>query len=194
MTQAKRDRDGGKGMDIFKAIKGRRSVRKYKSDSVPDEILERILDAARWAPSAGNIQPWKFIVIRDKKILELLRKVSPGYLGEAPLAVLVCSDKERESREGGQMGRDYLSISDCSMAVENMVLTAYALGLGTCIVKSFSEIAVREILEIPEGIAPELLVVIGYPAQKPTPPDRTPIREIAYLNKYGEKFSTGKGG
>jgi len=177
-------------MDVFEAIKGRRSVRRYKPDSVPDELLERILDAARWAPSGGNIQPWKFIVIKDKNLLELVRKVSPGYLGEAPLAILVCSDKEREYRIGGKMGRDYLSVSDCSMAVENMVLTAYALGLGTCIVKSFSHIAVKEILEIPEGIEPELLVVIGYPAQKPTPPARIPFREMVYLNKYGEKFRT----
>ena len=86
------------------------------------------------------------------------------------------------------MGRDYLSVADCSMAVENMVLTAYALGLGTCIVKSFSHIAVKEILEIPEGIEPELLVVTGYPAHKPAPPTRIPFREMFYLNKYGEKF------
>jgi len=177
-------------MDVFDAIKGRRSVRRYKPDSVPDELIERILDAARWAPSAGNIQPWKFIVIKDKNLLELVKKVSPGYLGEAPLAILVCSDKERAYRVGGTMGRDYLSVSDCSMAVENMVLTAYALGLGTCIVKSFSRIAVKEILEIPEGIEPELLVVIGYPVQKPTPPARIPFRDMVYLNRYGEKFST----
>jgi nitroreductase len=181
-------------MDVLEAIKGRRSIRQYKTDFVSDEMLEKILDAAHWAPSAGNIQPWKFIVIRDKKILELVRKVSPGYLGEAPLAILVCSDIEKESKEGGKLGKDYLSIADCSMAVENMVLAAYAMGLGTCIVKSFSEIAIREILEIPEGIQPELLVVIGYPAQKLTPSDRIPIKEIAYLNKYGEKFSSKEEG
>ena len=177
-------------MDIFETIKGRRSVRRHKSDVVSNDAVDKILDAARWAPSGSNIQPWKFIVISDKNLLELVRKVSPGYLGEAPLAILVCSDREREYKIGGTLGRDYLSISDCSMAVENMVLAAYALGLGSCIVKSFSRIAIKELLEIPEGVEPELLVILGFSAQKPTPPGRISIGEIVYLNKYGEKFPT----
>jgi nitroreductase len=177
-------------MDVFEAIKGRRSVRRYKPDAVPKELIEKILDAARWAPSGGNIQSWKFIVISDKHLLEMVRKVSPGYLGEATLGILVCSDKEKAYRIGGVLGRDYLSVADCAMAVENMLLAAYALGLGTCVVKSFSRIAVKEILEIPEGIEPELLVILGYPAQTPTPPSRIPLKEIAYLNKYGQNFPT----
>jgi nitroreductase len=74
------------------------------------------------------------------------------------------------------------------MAVENMLLAAYALGLGTCVVKSFARIVVKEMLEIPEGIEPELLVIAGYPACEPKPPARTPLRDIAYLNKYGGEF------
>ncbi len=177
-------------MDVFEAIKGRRSVRRYRSEPIPNELVEKMLDAARWAPSGGNIQPWKFIVVNDKNLLEITRKVSPGYLGDAPLAILVCSDKEKEYRVGGALGRDYLSVSDCSMAVENILLAAYALGLGTCVVKSFSRIAVKELLEIPEGIEPELLVIMGYPEHVPTPPPRSPLQEIAYLNKYGVKFLT----
>jgi nitroreductase len=175
-------------MDVFQAIRGRRSVRRYKTDAVPKELIEKILDAGRWAPSGGNIQPWKFIVISDRNLLELIRKVSPGYLGEAPFAILVCSDKEKAYKVGGALGRDYLSVSDCSMAVENMLLAAYALGLGTCVVKSFARIAVKEMLEIPEGIEPELLVIAGYPASEPKPPARTPLKDIAYLNKYGGEF------
>jgi nitroreductase len=177
-------------MEIFEAIKGRRSVRRYKTESVPTEFVEKILDAGRWAPSGSNIQPWKFIVISDKTLLDLVRKVSPGYLGETPLAILVCSDKERALRIGGTLGRDYLSIADCSMAIENMCLAAYSLGLGTCIVKSFSRAAIKEILEIPEGVEPEMLVVLGYPANTPTPPARIPLEKITYLNKYGQKFPT----
>jgi len=177
-------------MDVFEAIKGRRSVRQYKPDGVPKELLEKLLDAALWAPSGGNIQPWKFIVINDKDLVELVRKVSPGYLGQAPLAILVCSDKEKAYRIGGTLGRDYLSVADCAMAVENMLLAAHALGLGTCVVRSFSHIAIREILEIPEAIEPELLVIVGYPAKTPKPPARIALKDIAYLNKYGQKFRT----
>jgi nitroreductase len=145
------------------------------------------LDAANWAPSGGNIRPWEFIVLDDPRIREMIRKISPGYFGEAPLAVLVCSNREKAFRVGGALGRDYLSISDCAMATQNMLLAAYSQGLGTCVVKSFSHTAIKEILEIPKGIEPELLVIIGYPDHTPKPPHRTPLDQIAYLNKYGER-------
>jgi nitroreductase len=177
-------------MDVFEAIMNRRSIRRYKTDDVPRELTEKILDAGRWAPSGSNIQPWKFIVVEDKKMLDLIRKVSPGYLGETPLAILVCSDREKEYKTGGVLGRDYMSVADCSMAVENMLLAAHALGLGTCVVKSFSRIAVKEFLEIPEKIEPELLVIVGYSSHVPAPPARVSLRETAFLNKYGHRFPT----
>jgi len=175
-------------MDVFEAIEGRRSVRKYKSKSVERELTEKLLRAACWAPSGGNIQSWKFVVLEDRTTLEMIRKVSPGYFGEAPLAILVCSDKMKAHRIGGTLGRDYLSIADCAMATQNILLAAYALGLGTCVVKSFSHAAVKEILEIPQGTEPELLVIIGYPADVPAPPRRTPLKEIVYLNRFGQEF------
>jgi len=180
-------------MDVFEAIKGRRSVRKYKLKTVERELIKKLLDAARWAPSAGNIQSWEYIVVDDQKALDMIRKISPGYFGEAPLVILVCSDREKAYRIGGVLGRDYLSIVDCAMATQNILLAAYALGLGTCAVKSFSRTAIKEILEIPEGIEPEILVVIGYPDQTPTPPPRISLNEIVYLNKYGEKFPNVEG-
>lgn len=179
-------------MEVFEAIKSRRSVRKYKLKPVPDELVEKILEAGRWAPTGGNIQPWKFIVVKNPKTLDMIRKVSPGYLGNAALAVVVCSDRKRAYKIGGKLGRDYLCIADCAMAVENMLLAAYALGLGSCPVKSFSSTAVKEILEIPEGIEPELLVIIGYPDERPTAPPRFTLEEITYLNKYDEKWIKGK--
>lgn len=175
-------------MDVFEAIKGRRSVRKYKLEPFPNDLVKKILKAAVLAPSGSNIQPWKFVVIKDKKVLDMVRKISPGYFGDAPLAILVCSDKERAYKLGGELGRDYLSVADCALAVQNMLLAAYASGLGTCIVKSFSSTAIKYILEIPEGIEPELLVIAGYPDQSPKPPSRRPLEEITYLNKYGEKY------
>jgi nitroreductase len=175
-------------MDVFEAIKGRRSVRKYKSKPVEREITDKLLEAARWAPSGGNIQPWLFIVVEDQGILEMVRKISPGYFGEAPLAILICSDKTRAHRIGGTLGRDYLTIADCAMAAQNIQLAAYALGLGTCVVKSFSQRAMKEILDIPEGIEPELLVIVGYPCNIPAPPRRIPLNDILFLNKYGQKL------
>jgi nitroreductase len=179
-------------MDVFEAIKGRRSIRKYKPGLVERELTEKLLMAACWAPSAGNIQPWKFIVVEDPSTLDMIRKISPGYFGEAPLAILVCSDKIRAYKVGGALGRDYTRIADCAMATQNMVLAAYALGLGTCVVKSFSHAAMKEILEIPQGIEPELLVVVGHPENAPIPPPRIPLNETAYLNKFGQAFNSGR--
>lgn len=175
-------------MDVFEAIKGRRSVRKFKPKKVERELIEKLLTAACWAPTGGNIQPWQFIVVEDPTLLDMVRKISPGYLGETPLAILVCSDKTKAHKVGGTMGRDYLSVADCAMATENLVLAAYALGLGTCIVKSFSHAAIKEILEIPQGIEPELLIVVGYPDATPAPPRRIPLKENTYLNKFGQSF------
>jgi nitroreductase len=79
-------------MDVFEAIKGRRSVRKYKSRSVERELIEKLLSAACWAPSGENIQSWNFIVVEDRTIREMVRKISPGYFGEAPLARALLPD------------------------------------------------------------------------------------------------------
>jgi len=175
-------------LDVFEAIKGRRSVRKYKADPVSEELIEKILEAGRWAPSGSNIQPWEFIVINDPKILDMVRKFSPGSFGGAPLAILVCSDRERARKFGGPLGESYLAPVDCAMAVQNMLLAAYALGLGSCPIKSFSQTAVKEILEIPDHLEPELLIAIGYPTKNPSPPPKRPLSEIAHLNKYGVKW------
>jgi len=175
-------------MDVFEAIEGRRSVRKFKQKPVERKLTKKLLSAACWAPSGGNIQPWKFIVIENRILLEMVRKISPGYFGETPLAILVCSDKLKAHKVGGTLGRDYLSIADCAMATQNILLAAHALGLGTCVVKSFSNAAMREILEIPEGIEPELLVIVGYPDASPSPPNRIPLKENTYLNKFGQSF------
>lgn len=176
-------------MDVFEAIKGRRSIRKFKQGKVSRDLIEKILDAARWAPSGGNIQPWKFIVVDDEKVLERIKSVSPGLFGDPPALIVICSEKERAFKVGGKLARDYLTIADCSMAAQNMCLAAYALGLGSCIVKSFSSIGIKEILEIPEGIEPELIVTIGWPDITPSPPPRKSIEEITYLNKYGVTWS-----
>ncbi len=178
-------------MEVWDAIRGRRSIRKYKSRPIEDELIKKILEAGRWAPSGSNMQMWgtrKFIVVKDKKTLDMIRKVSPGYLGATPLAVFVCSDRRIAYEKCGKLGRDYITIADCATAVENMLLMAYSLGLGACTVKSFSTPAVKHILEIPEGVEPELMVVIGHPDKEPSPPPKIALEEITYLDRYDNKF------
>lgn len=178
-------------MDVRDAIRGRRSVRKFKIDQIEEELVKKILEAGRWAPSGSNMQMWgtrKFVVVKDRITLDMIRKVSPGYLGTTPLAIVVCSDRKVAHEKCGKLGRDYLTIADCAMAVENMLLMAYSLGLGACTVKSFSSTAIKHILEIPEGVEPELMVVIGYPSKKPSTPPKIALEEITYLDRYGDKL------
>jgi len=110
------------------------------------------------------------------------------------MAIAICSDKATAYAKGGKLGRDYLTVAECSMAAENMLLAAHALGLGACPVKSFSAAAVREILDLPDGIEPELILMIGYPDETPTVPPKHPLEKIAFLDKYGKVWSRGKGG
>ncbi|RLG89285.1 MAG: nitroreductase family protein [Thermoprotei archaeon] len=175
-------------MDLFEAIYGRRSIRLFKGDEVNDEKIIKILDAGRWAPSGGNIQPWRYIVVKDKNIIKLIKMFSPGMFSEPPVLIVICSDKKEAFERGGVLGRDYLSIVDCAMAAQNMMLAAYALGLGTCVIKSFNSKAIREILEIPNHVEPELIIALGYPAEKPTPPPRKPLSDITFLNRYQKRW------
>lgn len=177
-----------KFLDIFKVIKERRSIRKFKSNPVPDEHIFSLLEAARWAPTAGNIQPWRFIIIKDPTKIGLIKNFSPGLIGEPPLLIVICSDRKKAAEVGGKFAAEYTSIVDCAMATQNILLTAYALGLGTCVVKSFASVAVKEILGIPDGVEPELLVAVGYPDEKPKPPPKIPLEEIVYWEVYGQRW------
>ena len=175
-------------MDVLEAIRSRRSIRKFKTDPIPDDLLIKILDAGRWAPSGSNIQPWLFIVVKDPKILKLVKMFSPGLFGDPPVVIAICSDKKRAFEVGGELARDYLTVTDCSMAAQNMMLAAHALGLGTCVIKSFSAQAIKKILKLPKHIEPELLLSIGYPDEQPSPPLRRPLEEITFLDEYGKPF------
>jgi nitroreductase len=177
-------------LDVFEAIMSRRSIRSFTDEKVTMEEFRKILDAARLAPSGSNLQGWKFIVITDQRILNLVRLFSPGFLGNAPAAIVVCSDLDVYEKEGGELGKNYIRIADCAMAVENMLLAAHALGLGACVIKSFSRIALKEILELPERIEPEFIVILGHPKEQPKAPPKKSIEEIAYLNRYGVSWAS----
>jgi len=155
-------------MDAVEAILSRRSIRKYTSSPVPDELIEELLRAAMSAPSAGNEQPWHFVVIRDQRILNEIPKFHEysQMLREAPVAVLVCGDLKEQRHEG-------FWIQDCSAATQNILVAAHTRGLGAVwlgvypIQKRID--GLRRLLGIPEHAIPLSLISIGYPAeQKPS--------------------------
>ncbi|PMB75890.1 MAG: nitroreductase [Candidatus Bathyarchaeota archaeon] len=173
-------------MDVLEAIKGRRSIRAFKSQDVSAEIVEKLVEAARWAPSAGNIQPWEFIIVRKPEIKRELAEaaLNQTFIEEAPVAIVVCANENRSSQGYGTRGKTLYCIQDTAAAIQNIHLTAYSLGLGTCWVGAFKEEEARRILKIPQGIRPVAIIPVGYPAESPQPRSRRPINQIVHYETY----------
>jgi nitroreductase len=159
--------DGG----LMDAILTRRSIRKYTDQPVSEDLVTDLLRAAMAAPSAGNQQPWQFVVVRDRAILDLVAAANPygGMARQAQLAVIVCGDLERENREG-------FWIQDCAAATQNLLLAAHAAGLGAVWCGTYPREervqGVRAAVGLPEQVIPFAVVPIGYPAERPEPGER----------------------
>jgi len=167
---------------VFEVIKGRRSIRDFDAEEIPDDHLRIILEAGIWAPSGSNMQPWEFILIKDKELLEKIKLFSPGLLGRPVAMVIICINRKISER-AGKLG-DLMPIMDISMAAENMMLMAYALGIGSCPVVSFNKAALRELLNIPSHVDPMLIVTLGYPKEIPKPPRRRPLEEVVHVDGF----------
>jgi nitroreductase len=173
-------------MDVLEAIKGRRSVRAYKNRDVSAETVKKLIEAAVWAPSAGNIQPWEFVIVRNSQTKELLARaaLNQSFIHEAPVVVVACANETRSFQGYGLRGKTLYCIQDTSASVQNMLLTAYSFGLGTCWVGAFKEEEVTRILQIPEGARPVAIVTIGYPAESPSPRRKRPMGQIVHYETY----------
>ena len=164
-------------MDTIKAILTRRSIRKYTIDPIEDNIIEDLLRSAMTAPSAGNEQPWHFLVISDKTLLNKIPDFHPysKMLLKAPVAILVCGDESLEKYKG-------FWVQDCSAATENILLAAHCKGLGAVWLGIYPlkdrMDGIRELLNIPEGITPFSLISIGYPAEEKPPSERYNLLRI----------------
>jgi len=159
-------------MDLLKAIVERRSVRSFQADPVPEDRLRRLVEAGIWAPSGGNAQTWRFIIVTDGVSIRRLKMLSPGLLGNPPAVIVICQDIAEAERKGAKLGKEVLSLMDSAMAAQNIILAAYAEGLGTCIVRSFHPGGVQKLLKLPQYIEPQILISVGVPASVPKPPKR----------------------
>jgi len=173
-------------MDVFEAIKGRRSVREFKPDPVKDEDLKRILEAGRWAPSAGNCQPSEFVVVKDPSVKRRLATAAleQTFIAEAPVVIVVCANIPRTSRRYGKRGEDLYCIQDTAAATQNILLAAYSLGYGTCWIGAFDDDAVAEVIRVPPGVRPVAIIPLGRQAESPSPPPRRPLNEIVHKNGF----------
>jgi len=163
-------------VDLWEAIKGRRSVRRFTDRTLERSSLERLVEAATWAPSGGNAQTWRFAIAVGPAVVRQLKTVSPGLLGDPPVVVAVCQDLVEARRRGGTLGETFLAVADAAMAAQNLLLAAHAEGLGTCVVASFHRGAVARLLGLASGVEPILLVSVGWPAETPVAPARRPAQ------------------
>jgi len=164
--------------ELLELMKTRRSIRAYTDEDVSEDDLRDMLEAAIWAPTAGNIQPWRFVVVTDESLIQDLKTISPGMLAAPRAVIAACADLQRAREKAGPSG-DQLALFDISMACQNAMLVAHAKGLGTCVIRSFNQAAAAELLDLPETVRPELLVAVGRPAHEPPAPKRLPLEQVA---------------
>ena len=161
-------------MEAYEAILSRRSIRKYQDRPIEDEVIEKLIRAGMAAPSAHNEQPWHFVVIKDRTILDEIPKFHPyaKMLSEAPVALAICADHELEKDPTAGYW-----IQDCSAATQNILLAAHALGLGACWLgiqpREKRKIALAKLLRLPESVEAFCVIALGYPAEEKAPSDRS---------------------
>jgi len=168
-------------MDVLGAIRKRYSCRSYAGRPVEREKLECILNAARLAPSAKNLQDWRFVVVTDGQKRRRLAEAANNqmFVAQAPAVIVACSNSDYVMRCGQAVGP-----IDVAIALEHVALEAAELGLGTCWIGSFYPEKVREVLEIPPEIAVIELMTVGYPADQPRQAKRLPLERIVCYERW----------
>lgn len=167
-------------MDFIELSQLRRSIRSFKQKDISKEDLITILKAAQSAPSGGNCQPWHFYVIHDKAIqIDIVNKCcKQEFILSAPVFIIVCADMKRSEDRYGERGRNLFCIQDTAAAIQNILLCAKDLGLGTCWCGAFDEGKLIEIMHLQKDMRPVAIIPIGYPNNEPVPTKRRPLEEI----------------
>jgi nitroreductase len=190
-------------MDVMQAIKGRRSIRKYRAEPVPEEALQTVLEASRWAPSWSNTQCWRLIVVRDNetksKLADILIGVRAGRpnpateaVRSAPIVIAACAERGVSGLRKDESGQsvpatdkgDWWLMFDVALAMQNMSLAAYALGLGTIHTGSFDDAEAARILDVPDNVIVVELMPLGWPDEEPAARPRKEISEFVFFEKY----------
>jgi nitroreductase len=169
--------------DVIEAIEERRSVRRFEETPVPDATIGRLIDSAHLAPSAGNLEPWKFVVIKDDKIKKKLTWAAYGqeFISSAPVCIVVCAEPDRSATRYGQRGAELYCLQDTAAAVQNILLTATAYGLGSCWVGAFDETKVKYCLNLDQRFRPVAVIPIGYPAEEVEEIPRRSVGEVTEI-------------
>lgn len=171
-------------MEFSDLIRHRYSVRAYKPEPVPDELLAQVLEAGRLAPTAANKQPFRIIVIHTAgRAAELGRIYHREWFTQAPLILCVCTVRAEAWRREMYDGKSHADV-DATIAMDHMILAAAELGLGTCWIAAFDPAAAREVLGLPREVEPVLFTPLGYPADRPGPKERRPLADLVRYERW----------
>jgi nitroreductase len=171
-------------MSVLDVIRQRRSVRVYRPDPIPEEALQRLLEAARLAPSGKNLQPWKFVLVQDDPIKKKLARAcnQQAFIADAPLIIVACGFPDECYRAMGRYMRSWPV--DVTIALEHLILQAQEEGLGTCWIGSFEEEEVKSLLNVPEHVKVLALTPLGYPGEDPQSRGRKPLEKIVSYDSF----------
>lgn len=167
-------------MNFYDLSTSRRSIRSFKQENVPDEVILSLIRSAAYAPSAGNCQPWHFCIIRDEEVKQKIAIETCGqsFISTAPIIIVVCAEAERSAKRYGERGRSLYCIQDTAAAIQNILLHAADIGLGGCWCGAFDENKLSEILNLTAERRPIAVIPIGYPNGQASAPKRRPLDEM----------------
>lgn len=179
-------------MELHEVIEKRRSIRKFSEKPVSRELLEQLIRAAALAPSASNMQAWRFFVADEPELVRAIDSFSPGLSGKPPVIIAIASDLAEVERRGSKNSLVYGLMMDAAMAAENLMLEAADLGLGTCAIKSYNDKAVHKLLKLPDTMRLEILISVGWPAAEPREPKRKAMDQVLLWNAWAEPAEQGE--
>jgi nitroreductase len=172
-------------LDLGALLGRRRMVRRFRPDPVGDDVVRRLLDAATRAPSAGNLQPWAFVVVRDAAMRRDLGRAALEqlWLADAPVSIVACADPSRARPRYGERGERY-AVIDTAFASMLLLLAVTDLGLGACFVGAFDDARVRSLLGLPDDVQPLAVIPVGHPAEQPDAKARRPLASVIHHGRW----------
>jgi nitroreductase len=173
-------------LDVLSAIRERRSIRNFLDKNITESDIRKIVECGALAPSAGNLQPWEFVVVRDPGRRGALVEAAYGqdFIAEAPVVIVVLANQARSAAVYGRRGSELYAIQDTAAAIQNMLLAAWDMGLGSCWVGAFDEGAVAEIVGAGPRIKPVAIIPLGYASYLPQARPRRKIMEVIHEEIY----------
>ncbi len=176
--------------DILELIKSRRNIKHFLPKYVSWEKIAHVIDAGRHAPSCGNIQNWKFVVVYEHAQKQAVADACYDQyeIIQAGALIVVCAEPEKAERYYSLRGERLYSVQNCAAAIQNMLLEAHSLGLGTRWIGGFDEEVIKSMLSIPEEVRPQAIIALGYSKEVPAKPPKYPLESVVYFQSWRNKM------